>query len=328
MSRGKATESLTVAAIQMAAPAGETAANIDQAERLTRDALEEGVDVVGLPEFFTSRVIVDEVVWDAVLPAENDAVSMLRSLATEYRATIGGSMLMARDGDVYNTYCLVGPDGTVQTHAKDIPTMWENAFYIGGDDDGVVETAHGPAGVAVCWELIRQQTLDRLAGQVRYAITGNHWWSPPTNWPLVDRLVGSVRQYNRYLSENAPVEFAQLLGVPVVHASHCGEFKARYLCYPGDERGLPYESSFVGATQIVAPDGKVLARRDMDEGPGYVTATIEVPEEPPETPPARRYSGERFWIPDLTIFHRLYWHHQNACGKSYYRDHVDSHLPS
>lgn len=328
MTGGDATESLTVAAVQMDAPAGEVAANVDRAERMARSALADGADVVGLPEFFTSRVIVDDAVWDAVLPAENEAVEMLESLATEYEATVGGSMLLAREGDVYNTYCLAGPDGTVRTHDKDVPTMWENCFYVGGDDDGVVETEHGPAGLAVCWELIRQRTIDRLAGRVRYAITGNHWWSPPANWPLVDRLFGSIRQYNRYLSENAPVEFARLLGVPVVHASHCGEFEGRYLCYPGDERGLPYESSFVGTTQIVAPDGEVLARRDVDEGPGYVTATIEVPEDPPANPPGRRHTGDRFWIPDLTTFHRLYWHHQNACGKAYYRDNVDSRLPS
>ncbi|WP_256465439.1 nitrilase-related carbon-nitrogen hydrolase [Halorientalis marina] len=116
---------------------------------------------------------------------------MLIGLATEYDATVGGSMLLTRDGDVYNTYCLATPDGTIQTHDKDIPTMWENCFYVGGGDDGVVETPHGNAGLAVCWELIRQQTIDRLAGQVRYAITGNHWWSLPDNWPLVDRLFAS-----------------------------------------------------------------------------------------------------------------------------------------
>lgn len=318
--------SLTVAAVQMEAPAGEVAANIDQAERLAREALEAGADVVGLPEFFTSRVFINEAVGDAVLPPDNDAESMLVSLATEYDATVGGSMLRTRDGEVYNIYCLAGPDGTIQTHDKDLPTMWENAYYVGGDDDGVVETPHGTAGLAVCWELIRQQTLDRLAGRAQYAITGNHWWSLPDNWPGVDRLSGSIRQYNRYLSENAPVEFARVLRAPVIHASHCGEFNARYLLYPGDERGLPYQTSFVGATQIVGADGDVLARRELDEGPGVVTAKIEIPTDPPVNPPGLQHSGERFWVPNLTVFHRLYWAHQNACGKEYYENNKAKYL--
>lgn len=309
---------LSVAAIQMEASVGDVAGNIDQAERLARKALEEGADVVGLPEFFTSRVVLDDAVWEAVLPTDNKAVAMLESLAQEYDATVGGSMLMHRDGDVYNTYCLAGPDGTVRTHDKDIPTMWENAFYIGGDDDGVVETAHGTAGLAVCWELIRQQTVDRMAGRVQYAITGNHWWTLPDNWPGVDRLLGSVRQYNRYLSEQAPVEFARELGVPVIHASHCGEFDGRFLVYPGDEHGLPYRSSFVGATQIVSADGTVLARRDLDEGPGVVSANIEIPAHPPT--PATHDPPDQFWIPELTASHRLYWSHQNVCGSAYYQN--------
>lgn len=326
MSNDDSTSELTVAAVQMDAPAGEVTANVEQAERLARDALEAGAQVVGLPEFFTSRVCLDDVVWDAVLPPDNQAVAMLESLATEYEATIGGSMLVARNGDVYNTYCLVGPDGEVQTHDKDIPTMWENAFYVGGGDDGVVETQHGTAGLGVCWELIRQQTLDRLAGCVQYAITGTHWWSLPDNWPLVDTLFGSVRQYNRYLSENAPVEFARALRIPVIHASHCGEFESRFLLYPGDERGLPYRTSFVGATQIVDADGHVLASRSTDDGPGFVTATIEVPSEPPTNPPGTQYAADRFWVPNLTAFHRLYWAHQNACGKAYYRTNKEDHL--
>jgi predicted amidohydrolase len=321
-------ETLDVAAVQMEATIGDVAGNLSQAERLTRAALADGADVVGLPEFFTSRIALDDRVWDAVLPPDNEAIDLLRSLATDHDATVGGSMLIHRDGDVYNTYCLVGPDGAVRTHDKDIPTMWENAFYVGGDedDDGVVETPHGPAGLAVCWELIRQQTLDRLAGRVRYAITGNHWWSLPENWPGVDRLFGSITQYNRYLSENAPVEFARELRIPVLHASHCGTFEGRFLCYPGDDRGLPYRSPFVGATQVVAADGTVLARREMDEGPGVVSATIDLPAEPPTDAPAARRSPDRFWVPNLTTFHRAYWHHQNACGKAYYRSHHEDAL--
>lgn len=317
----------TAAAVQMAATVGNVEANIDQAKRLAQEALEDGADLVALPEFFTSRVVLDEAVWEAVLPPDNQAVDMLVDLATTYDATLGGSMLVHRDGDVYNTYYLVGPEGILGTHDKDIPTMWENAFYVGGHDDGVVETSHGTAGLAVCWELIRQQTLDRLGGRIQFAMTGNHWWSVPENWPVIDRLVGSITQYNRYLAEQAPVEFARELNVPVLHACHAGSFDGRFLMYPGDGRGLPYASRFVGATQIVAGDGTVLARREMDAGPGVVTADIKIPPTPPTQTPAVQESRDQFWLPNLTLFHRLYWHQQNACGKAYYRRNRDKVVP-
>jgi len=322
-------EGVRVAAVQMEATKGDVGANVEQAERLAREALEEGAEVVGLPEFFTSRIAVDDDVWDAVLPHDNRVVDKLRSLATEYGATVGGSMLAYRDGkrerDVYNTYYLALPDGAVVTHDKDIPTMWENAFYVGGSDDGVVDTPHGTAGIAVCWEMIRRQTLDRMAGRVQYAVTGNHWWSLPDNWPGM-RLLRGVDRYNTKLAEQTPATFAEQLGVPVIHACHCGEFEGRFLLCPDDRCGVPYRTSFVGATQIVSADGEVLARRGMEEGPGFITASVEITDEPPQEPPAAEEPGDGFWIPDLTVFHRLYWKQQNAVASRYYRRNKDEKL--
>lgn len=322
------TTEITASAVQMEATVGDVDANLDHAEELARRALDEGADVVALPEFFTTQVILDERVWDAVLPQDNAAVEMLTELATAYDATVGGSMLVEDDGDVYNRYVLAKGDGTVATHDKDIPTMWENAFYIGGDDDGVVETDHGTAGVAVCWELIRYQTLDQLAGRIQYTITGNHWWMIPENWPGARQLFGATAQYNRYLSEYAPQEFAERLGVPTLHASHCGTFDGRYLLYPGDERGVPYTSRFVGATQIVDANGDVLASRRTDEGPGIVTATIDVPAESPTDVPTITDPEDGFWVPNLTLGHKFYWHHQNACAAKYYEANYHRHLPA
>ena len=50
--------------------------------------------------------------------------------------------------------------------AEDLPTMWENAFYVGGHDDGRIAIGATDVGVALCWELMRAQTARRLRGQV------------------------------------------------------------------------------------------------------------------------------------------------------------------
>jgi len=303
-----------VGAVQIAAKVGDLAANLAHAEMLAVDALERGAQIVALPEFFTTPCFVHPRVRDAIVPPDNPAREMLSCLARRYRAYVGGSMLTRRGDDVYNTYCLAGPDGAVKTHDKDLPTMWENAYYIGGDDDGVVETDFGTAGLAVCWELIRWPTVSRFAGRVRYAITGNQWWSLADNWPGSRSTFGALGQYNRYLSENAPVELARILEVPVLHASHSGRFDGRFLLAPGSNAGVRYASEFVGRTQIVDAAGHVVAARDTCEGAGVVVGDIVIAGVAKTAPPVRR-----FWIPYLPLFHRLYWHHQNLCGRSYYR---------
>ena len=303
-----------VAAVQIAAKAGDLSANLAQAETLALEALERGAKVVALPEFFTTPCFVHPRVREAVVATENPAREMLSRLARRYGAYVGGSMLTRRGRDVYNTYCLAGPDGGVQTHDKDLPTMWENAFYIGGGDDGVVETEFGTAGLAVCWELIRWRTVRRFADRVRFAITGNQWWSLADNWPGARSLFAALGQYNRYLAENAPVELARILGVPVIHASHSGRFEGRFLLVPGANTAVRYASEFVGRTQIVDAGGHVIASRDSQEGPGVIVAEMVVAGAAHALPPTRR-----FWIPHLPLLHRLYWHHQNVCGRSYYR---------
>ena len=157
-----ARRSVRVAAVQIEGRAGDLAHNLRQAEALAADALARGAKIVALPEFFTTPCYVHPRIHEAIVGIDNPAKDMLVRLARQHGAYVGGSMLMRRGQDVYNTYCLAGPDGRVQMHDKDQPTMWENCYYVAGNDDGVVETDYGAAGLAVCWELVRWRTIKRF----------------------------------------------------------------------------------------------------------------------------------------------------------------------
>lgn len=315
-----AARTVRAAAVQLEGVPGRVDLTLERLEAMIVDAAENGARLVAVPEFCTSPVPMRPEVHAAVLPRENVAVEMFRRLAARYGATIGGSLLVADpdgddDGEVVNRYHLVEPDGRVHTHDKDLPTMWENCFYTGGRTDGAFDTALGGVGVASCWELIRSQTVRRLRGRAEVAVTGTHWWTVPRNWgALTDRALGPLAQYNRYLSENAPVEFARRLGVPVLQASHTGAFRTDFLLLPGSEVSVPYETEYVGATQIVDARGSVLAARNTAEGPGIVYADVEIGAVDPVVP-----LEDRFWIPELPALLRAYWHQQNVAGRSYYR---------
>ena len=59
---------------------------------------------------------------------------MLLRVGRDERVLIGGSFLCRdADGEVRNAFLLAGPDGLLGRHDKDLPTMWENALYVGGD---------------------------------------------------------------------------------------------------------------------------------------------------------------------------------------------------
>lgn len=307
--------SVRAAAVQFEGVAGDVEENLRRLAPLVREAVDAGAEIVALPEFMTSPIVFRPEVYECVLPPENAAVEMLRDLAARHGILIGGSMLIADRGDIYNRYHLVESDGTVHLHDKDLPTMWENAFYGPGHDDGVVTTGTGRVGLAVCWELIRNQTSRRMVGRVDLVMTGTHWWTVPTNWGPVRRLLRSVERENRRLSEDAPSQLARRLGVPVLQASHCGEFTTGLSLLPGVAATLPYRSHYVGATQIVDADGLVLASRSTADGPGVVVAEVTLGARRP-----RQEIGRRFWTPRLPWAMRAYWWQQNVCGTRYYRD--------
>lgn len=312
---GPEQQKVRAAAVQLQGVVGDVAENVRRLEALVDEAAGKGAKLIAVPEFAASPLPFRHEVHQTVLPPQNLVVEMLQAAARRHGCHLGGSMLVAEDGEVQNRYHLVEPDGRVHLHDKDLPTMWENAFYTAGHDDGVFETGLGTVGAAVCWELIRTQTVRRMRGRVGVVFTGTHWWTLPSNWGrLVDRGLASVAQVNRSLSERAPSEFARRVGAPVLQASHCGTFRTDFMLVPGVPVTVPYDTEFVGATQVVDAEGQVLAVRNATDGPGVVVADVVLGARPPVQP-----LEDRFWIPDLPILMRAYWHQQNLCGRQYYR---------
>jgi len=277
---------LRVAAIQMAPVLGDADANLAQVEGLIREALGQGAQWIVLPEMFTSAAAFHPDMLGAIQPLEGPALGLLQRLSRVGDAVIGGSFLARRDGQVYNTFVLVFPDGHVERHDKDQPTYWENCYYRGGDDDGVLATPVGPVGSVLCWEFIRSQTARRLLGRVRLVMAGSCWWTLPDDAPADS----PYRAANLQMLQEAPVHMARMLGVPVVHGSHAGRFAGFFSPELPD---VPYDSTYLGETMIVAADGRVLARLPLSAGAGVVTAEIVLPgdPEPGETIP------EGFWMP-------------------------------
>lgn len=303
-----------VAAIQMHGKVADIAYNLGHVRELLTDAVQQGAKVIALPEFFTTPIVQDERLWGCALPPENPALAMLREFAMQHQALIGGSYLEMRGQDVYNCYTLVRPDGSVTRHDKDLPTMIENAYYTGGNDDGWHETELGRVGTAVCWETIRTQTVKRLAGRVDFLMTGSHWWAPPQRWKPVAGFMAKMDTMNRAYMLETPGRLARLLGVANLHAAHCGALNGSVPVLPQRWASLPFHSYLLGETQIIDNQGRRVARLAAEDGPGVIAADIDLtPGQPSDALP------QRFWIPQLAWRFKLLWWQQNYCGKRLYR---------
>jgi predicted amidohydrolase len=203
------------AAIQLDARIADVDANLEACERLADEAGSGGAECIVLPEFFTTGIGLAPELADAALPPDGEATELLRALARRHGAIVGGSFLCRDDdGEVRNAVFLATPDGEIAgRHDKDLPTMWENGFYVGGHDDGVITAGELSVGAAVCWELMRTQTVRRLSGRVDLALTGSGWWSIPASWPP-SAVMRRAEARNRALARRAAEQFAQFIGAP------------------------------------------------------------------------------------------------------------------
>jgi predicted amidohydrolase len=291
---------------------GNLARNLAKAEAMVRQAFGCGAEWVILPEFFTSAMAFHPQMLDAAQPLDGQSLELLKELAQEHAGVVGGSFIAARGDDVYNTFALAFPDGSVFFHDKDQATMWENCYYIGGSDDGVLETPAGPVGAALCWEMIRSRTAKRLLDKVNLVVGGSCWWDLPDDAPTHR---APLRARNLALLTDAPARLARMLGVPVIHASHCGDFEGRALLDFALHEERVYRSRYLGEAQIVDGQGTVLARRSGEEGEGVIVAEIT----PGPVEGDRDPIPDTFWIPELWEPLLRAWEKENALGQYYYQ---------
>ncbi|MGB3322731.1 MAG: carbon-nitrogen hydrolase family protein [Mycolicibacterium fortuitum] len=299
------------AAVQLEASLADVAANLAACERLGDEAGRAGARIIALPEFFSTGIGFTPALADAALPPDGPAAQLLTRLARRHAALVGGSFLCRdADGHVRNAYLLAGPTGIVGRHDKDFPTMWENAFYVGGDDDGIIDVDGYQVGAAVCWELMRTGTVRRLQGRVDLLMTGSGWWSIPRWRPrtVFDRL----EHNNRLTARAAAASFSRYVGAPCVHAAHAGNLECSMPWLPATYRG-----HFEGSTLITAASGEIIAERRAEEGEGVVLGEITVGRHDPSLT-----APDGFWLHKRGLLPSAVWHYQRWHGRPWYRRNV------
>ncbi len=304
-----------IAVVQPALELGEVERNLARIEDLVRDAhREHAPEAIVVPEGFTSPNVYAKVLRGTPRPVDGQPLQMLRGLARELGCVVGGGFVAIRGAHTYGTFVLAEPDGALHLHDKDIPTAWEQHFYVGGDDDGVVESAALGCRVGLMsgWEWARFRTSARVrAGRARLVLGGMCWPSHPLNWPAPWHRL-ALREHEIWLRQarELPGQVARLTGVPVAHASHVGPVRGETPLGPG----IAWETQMLGESQICDRDGTILARLSLADGEGHVAADVEL-----SAPAPAEEIQDRFWIPDMTVTSKLAWHTMNAHGALSYK---------
>jgi predicted amidohydrolase len=304
-----------IAVIQPALELAEVERNLARMEDLIRDAhREHSPEVIVVPEGFTTPNVYAKVLRTTARPVDGQPLQMLTRLARELDCVLAGGFIAVRAKHTFGTFVLAEPDGALHLHDKDIPTAWEQHFYVGGDDAGVAQcgTLGCTVGLMSGWEWARFRTAERVrAAGARLVLGGMCWPSMPLNWPgpLHWWALREHAIWRRQAGE-LPGQVARLCGVPVAHASHVGPILGETPLGPG----IPWRTQMLGESQICDRDGAVLARLTLEDGEGHAAADVTL-----EAPAPLDAIQDRFWIPRMTLTTHVAWHAMNTHGALSYK---------
>jgi N-carbamoylputrescine amidase len=270
---------LTIAAVQLENRPNDPAATRAATERLVARAAEAGADLVVLPELSATGYVPNDAVWDLSEPLDGPSLRHAREVAARHRVHLGTG-LVERDGDdLYNTYALIGPDGALAGSVRKHDP--ETACFRPGAGDGVVETAFGRVGIAICADNHRQTGFERMRR------AGIDLLLMPHGWPMPPGVGGAVSEEDaaaaRRHARSVPAAYAAHLGIPVAFANAVGPLPPM----PGALGWLMARHGFVlgGQTHIVEPDGRTTGPLTGGEDLAIATVALGAATARTERPP-------------------------------------------
>lgn len=236
--------------------------NINKAEKMVKEAADNGANIILLPELFERQYFCQEKrydYYDYALPLEkNPAVNRFKEVAKELGVVIPVSFYERDIDRLFNTVTMIDADGRVlgiyrKTHIPD-DHFYQEKFYFTPGDTGfkVFDTRFGCIGVGICWDQWFPETARCMAVQ------GAEMLLYPTaigSEPILD--VDSSGHWRRVMQGHAaanlmPVVAANRIGVETVEP--CKE-----------NAGQSSSLDFYGCSFIADATGDIIASAKQEE---------------------------------------------------------------
>jgi 5-aminopentanamidase len=242
-----------VACQQLAPVLGDLEANRELALTAIRAAVDEGADVVVLPELITSGYMFEAPEEAAAVAIGADHELLAEWAAEAARADIliaGGFCELGEHGRIYNSAAVLDAGGLRAVYRK--LHLWDReklVFTPGSAPPPVLDTRVGRVAAIICYDLEFPELTRSLA------LAGTQLVLVPTNWPLVERPDG----------EHPP---EAMIGMAAARVN-------RMAIACADRLGIEREQEWTGGTTIIGVDGWVAAE---SRDPGLVIADLELGE--------------------------------------------------
>lgn len=160
-------QKIKVAAIQMDAVPIPVSERLSRAAQLISEAVDDGAQLVVLPEMFNTGYEFHERNYGLAEPLDGETVTWMKDRAIQHNIHLAGSLLLLDKLDIYNSGLLVAPDGHHWRHDKVNITYWERAYFREGSQQATIaKTELGKVGLMICSDVLHPDLWIKYAGQV------------------------------------------------------------------------------------------------------------------------------------------------------------------
>jgi predicted amidohydrolase len=157
---------LHIACAQMDITLGDKEANLKKAIQAIQEAARLRVDLLVLPELFTTGFCLDKA-GELAEAQDGHSIKLLRDLASRFHIfLVAGSLLEQRGKHIYNTCTLIGKDGKIVGSYDKIhlfPPFAENQYLTPGATLPLLKTNLGSFGVTICFDIRFPELFRSLA---------------------------------------------------------------------------------------------------------------------------------------------------------------------
>ncbi|MCW2476371.1 N-carbamoylputrescine amidase [Candidatus Symbiopectobacterium sp. NZEC151] len=248
---------VTVAATQMAC-SWDLPKNIENAEKLVRQAHAKGAQIILIQELFAAPYFCIDQSPEHYALAQTLEISPLikhfSALAAELEVVLPLSFFERANNAYYNSLVMIDADGSVldvyrKTHIPNGPAYQEKQFFIPGDTGFKVwQTRYAKVGVGICWDQWFPETARSLALQGAELIFYPTAIGSEPAYPDIDSQPHWTRVQQGHAAANL---------VPVIASNRIGTEASKYI------DGL--EMTFYGSSFIADQTGALLAQANKTD---------------------------------------------------------------
>ena len=202
-------------------------------------------DLVVLPEMWLTGYAYRRL--DELANRTPESLQRVGALAKQYGYFVVGSWAeRGDDGRLYNTACLVGPDGLVRARYRKVHLfgpMKEDRCFVRGRAIAVVDLEIGRVGIALCYDLRFPELARKLA------LAGAELLLYPSQWPEV-----RIGHFHTLLAARAIENQVFTAGV--------------------NRAGRGSSVQFGGGSTVIGPRGEVLV--NLNDEPAWATVDLDL----------------------------------------------------